>query len=157
MLYNEKSVLDNLKLLRNERKYTQGEVSNFLGMARGSYAKIENGINKMNLENALKLANLYNVTVDELLCLSNNNNELDTVLKEGITYNGKMLTDTDIIALKAFLQGLTSNKQIRYIIMFIVILASRCYKDKQRHKQHKAPTLCTCFALVLSSCYYTIL
>ena len=64
----------------------------------------------MNLENALKLANLYNVTVDELLCLSNNNNELDTVLKEGITYNGKMLTDTDIIALKAFLQGLTSNK-----------------------------------------------
>ena len=108
MLYNEKSVLDNLKLLRNERKYTQGEVSNFLGMARGSYAKIENGINKMNLENALKLANLYNVTVDEFL--SNNNNELDTVLKEGITYNGKMLTDTDIIALKAFLQGLTSNK-----------------------------------------------
>ena len=110
MLYNEKSVLDNLKLLRNERKYTQGEVSNFLGMARGSYAKIENGINKMNLENALKLANLYNATVDELLCLSNNNNELDTVLKEGITYNGKILTDTDIIALKAFLQGLTSNK-----------------------------------------------
>ena len=110
MLYNEKSVLDNLKLLRNERKYTQGEVSNFLGMARGSYAKIENGINKMNLENALKLANLYNVTVDELLCLSNNNNELEKELEKDVTYNGKTLSNTDIIALKAFLQGLTSSK-----------------------------------------------
>lgn len=118
MLYNEKLVIDNLKLLRNEKGYTQGEVSNFLGMARGSYAKIENGINKMNLENAIKLANLYNVTVDELLCLSNkkdnknliNINELDTVLKTGITCNGKTLTSTDIIALKAFLQGLTSSK-----------------------------------------------
>lgn len=118
MLYNEKLVLDHLKLLRNEKGYTQGEVSNFLGMARGSYAKIENGINKMNLENALKLANLYNVTVDDLLCLSNNKNnnnlinniELNTILKEEVSYNGKTLTSTDIIALKAFLQGLTSDK-----------------------------------------------
>lgn len=118
MLYNEKLVLDHLKLLRNEKGYTQGEVSNFLGMARGSYAKIENGINKMNLENALKLANLYNVTVDDLLCLSNNKNnnnlinniELNTILKEGVSYNGKPLSNTDIIALKAFLQGLTSSK-----------------------------------------------
>ena len=118
MLYNKKLVLDHLKLLRNEKGYTQGEISNFLGMARGSYAKIENGINKMNLENAIKLANLYNVTIDELLCLSNNKDnknlmndkELDTILKTGITYNGKTLTSTDIIALKAFLQGLTSSK-----------------------------------------------
>lgn len=118
MLYNEKSVLDKLKLLRNEKGYTQKYVSNFLGMARGSYAKIENGINKINLENAIKLTNLYNVTIDELLCLSNNkdnNNlinvkELDTILKTGVSYNGKPLTSTDIIALKAFLQGLTSSK-----------------------------------------------
>lgn len=61
---------------------------------------------------------MYNVTIDNLLCLSNdkdnknliNNIELDTVLKTGITYNGKTLTSTDIIALKAFLQGLTSDK-----------------------------------------------
>lgn len=118
MLYDKNLVLQHLKELRKKKKYTQKYVSNFLGMARGSYAKIENGINKMNLENALKLANLYNVTVDELLCLSNNKNnnnlintnELDTVLKAGITYNGKTLTSTDIIALKAFLQGLTSSK-----------------------------------------------
>ena len=118
MLYNEKLVLQHLKELRKEKKYTQKYVSNFLGIARGSYAKIENGINKINLENTLKLANLYNVTIYNLLFLSNdkdnknliNNIELDAVLKTGITYNGKTLTSTDIIALKAFLQGLTSDK-----------------------------------------------
>ena len=118
MLYDKKIALQHLKELRIEKGYTQKDVSNFLGMARGSYSKIESGINKINLENALKLANLYNVTIDNLLCLSNkkdnkniiNTNKLDAVLKTGVTYNGKPLTSTDIIALKAFLQGLTSSK-----------------------------------------------
>ncbi|NXZ95521.1 helix-turn-helix transcriptional regulator [Lactobacillus salivarius] len=107
-----------MKHLRKEKKYTQNYVSNFLGVSRGKYAKLENGFNNLDLENIIKLANLYNVTVDELLCLSNkkdnknliNINELDTILKTGITYNGKALTSTDIIALKAFLQGLISSK-----------------------------------------------
>lgn len=118
MLYDKKMVLQHLKQLRKEKKYTQNYVSNFLGVSRGKYAKLENGFNNLDLENIIKLANLYNVTVDELLCLSNekdnknliNTNELDVVLKTGVTYNGKTLTSTDIIALKAFLQGLTSSK-----------------------------------------------
>lgn len=110
MLYNEKLVLNNIRKLRKEKKLTQDEVSKFLGIARGSYAKTENGINKITLDIALKLSRLYNTSIDGLLCLSNDNNELDTVLKEGITYNGKILSSTDIIALKAFLQGLIANK-----------------------------------------------
>lgn len=110
MLYNEKLVLNNIRKLRKEKKLTQDEVSKFLGIARGSYAKIENGINKITLDIALKLSRLYNTSIEGLLCLSNDNNELDTVLKEGITYNGKTLSSTDIIALKAFLQGLIANK-----------------------------------------------
>lgn len=110
MLYNEKLVLNNIRKLRKEKKLTQDEVSKFLGIARGSYAKTENGINKITLDIALKLSRLYNTSIERLLCLSNDNNELDTVLKEGITYNGKTLSSTDIIALKAFLQGLIANK-----------------------------------------------
>ncbi|MGK4078558.1 helix-turn-helix transcriptional regulator [Ligilactobacillus salivarius] len=110
MLYNEKLVLNNIRKLRKEKKLTQDEVSKFLGIARGSYAKTENGINKITLDIALKLSRLYNTSIEGLLCLSNDNNELDTVLKEGITYNGKILSSTDIIALKAFLQGLIANK-----------------------------------------------
>lgn len=54
--------------------------------------------------------NKNQTSIEGLLCLSNDNNELDTVLKEGVTYNGKTLSSTDIIALKAFLQGLIANK-----------------------------------------------
>lgn len=110
MLYNEKLVLNNIRKLRKEKKLTQDEVSKFLGIARGSYAKTENGINKITLDIVLKLSRLYNTSIESLLCLSNDNNELDTVLKEGVTYNGKTLSSTDIIALKAFLQGLIANK-----------------------------------------------
>lgn len=110
MLYNEKLVLNNIRKLRKEKKLTQDEVSKFLGIARGSYAKTENGINKITLDIVLKLSSLYNTSIEGLLCLSNDNNELDTVLKEGVTYNGKTLSSTDIIALKAFLQGLIANK-----------------------------------------------
>ena len=110
MLYNEKLVLNNIRKLRKEKKLTQDEVSKFLGIARGSYAKTENGINKITLDIALKLSRLYNTSIKGLLCLSNDNNKLDTVLKEGITYNGKTLSSTDIIALKAFLQDLIANK-----------------------------------------------
>ena len=109
MLYNEKLVLNNIRKLRKEKKLTQDEVSKFLGIARGSYAKTENGINKITLDIVLKLSRLYNTSIEGLLCLSNDNNELDTVLKEGVTYNGKTLSSTDIIALKAFLQGLIAN------------------------------------------------
>lgn len=110
MLYNEKLVLNNIRKLRKEKKLTQDEVSKFLGIARGSYAKTENGINKITFDIVLKLRRLYNTSIEGLLCLSNDNNELDTVLKEGVTYNGKTLSSTDIIALKAFLQGLIANK-----------------------------------------------
>ena len=118
MLYDKKMVLQHLKHLRKEKKYTQDYISNFLGISRGKYAKLENGFNSLDLENIVKLAKLYNTTVEELLLLSNdkdnkkliNNKELNTILKTGISYNGKTLTSTDIIALKAFLQGLTSSK-----------------------------------------------
>lgn len=54
MLYNEKLVLNNIRKLRKE-KLTQDEVSKFLGIARGSYAKTENGINKITLDIVFKI------------------------------------------------------------------------------------------------------
>lgn len=85
---------------------------------RRSYSSYEYGRSNLPLDKAFKLANLYNVSLDYIYGLSNdkynnnliNTNELDAVLKTGVTYNGKTLTSTDIIALKVFLQGLTSSK-----------------------------------------------
>ena len=119
MLYDKKMTASRLKELRLENNYTMQEVAKKIDLkSRGTYSDIEHGKNILTSINALKLANLYNVSLDYIYGLSNNKNnnnlininELDTVLKTGVTYNGKPLTSTDIIALKAFLQGLTSSK-----------------------------------------------
>ena len=119
MLYDKKLTASRLKELRLEKGYTMQEVAKKIDLkSRGTYSDIEHGKNILTSINALKLANLYNVSLDYLYGLTNNKNnknlmndkELDTILKTGISYNGKTLTSTDIIALKAFLQGLTSSK-----------------------------------------------
>lgn len=119
MLYDKKLTASRLKELRIEKGFTMQEVAKKIDLkSRGTYSDIEHGKNILTSINALKIANLYNVSLDYLYGLSNkkdnkniiNNNKLDTILKTGISYNGKTLTSTDIIALQAFLQGLTSSK-----------------------------------------------
>lgn len=119
MLYNKKLVASRLKELRENHAYTMEDIAKKLDMFdRRSYSSYEYGRSNLPLDKAFKLANLYNVSLDYIYGLSNNKdnnnlintNELDAVLKTGVTYNGKTLTSNDIIALKAFLQGLTSSK-----------------------------------------------
>lgn len=119
MLYNKFTTASRLKELRLKHGYTMQDIAKKLDLkSHGTYSDIEHGKNILTSINALKLANLYNVSLDYLYGLSNNKNnknlmndkELDTILKTGISYNGKALSNTDIIALKAFLQGLTSSK-----------------------------------------------
>ena len=119
MLYDKKLTASRLKELRIENNYTMQEVAKKIDLkSHGTYSDIEHGKNILTSINALKIANLYDVSLDYLYGLTNNKDnknlmndkELDTILKTGISYNGKTLTSTDIIALKAFLQGLTSSK-----------------------------------------------
>lgn len=119
MLYNISLSSERLKELRLKHGYTMQDIAKKIDLkSHGTYSDIEHGKNILTSINALKLANLYNVSLDYLYGLSNkkdnknliNNNELNSILKTGISYNGKALTSTDIVALKAFLQGLTSSK-----------------------------------------------
>ena len=119
MLYDKNLTASRLKELRIEKGYTMQEVAKKLDIKnRSNINEIEHARSGLNIDRALKFSNLYNVSLDYIYGISNNkdnNNlmndkELDTVLKTGVTYNGKTLTSTDIIALKAFLQGLTSSK-----------------------------------------------
>ena len=119
MFYNKKLTATRLKELRLEKGFTMQEVAKKIDIKnRSNIYEIEHAKSGLNIDRALKFSNLYNVSLDYIYGISNNKdnknlintNELDTVLKAGVTYNGKTLTSTDIIALKAFLQGLTSSK-----------------------------------------------
>lgn len=119
MLYDKKLTATRLKNLRLEKGYTMQEVAKKIDIKnRSNIYEIEHEKSGLNIDRALKFSNLYNVSLDYIYGLTNNKDnknlmndkELDAVLKTGVTYNGKTLTSTDIIALKAFLQGLTSSK-----------------------------------------------
>ncbi len=57
----------NLKELRRQYGYTQQFVAERLGIACQSYQAYEWGITLPTLQNFVKLANLYEVSLDELL------------------------------------------------------------------------------------------
>lgn len=119
MLYDKKLTASRLKELRLEKGYTMEELAKKMKFSgRSSYAMIESGRTNLTTQNAYILAKIYNINVDYLLKSSVVNNkqviikpvQLDKELEKEVSYNGKALSNTDIIALKAFLQGLTSSK-----------------------------------------------
>ncbi len=57
------------EILKEERRkhgYTQQQIADKLCIARGSYTKYETGDNTPTLENLIKLAELYKVSLDYL-------------------------------------------------------------------------------------------
>ena len=56
-----------LKYLRTEKKLTQNDMAELLGITRQGYAKYENGSGEPDINSIDKLANYFNVTTDYLL------------------------------------------------------------------------------------------
>lgn len=63
----EFSLNDKLRYLRINRGLTQGDIGNYLNMTRQGYAHYENGVRIPNYQTLVKLANLYQISVDELV------------------------------------------------------------------------------------------
>lgn len=57
----------NLTFLRNVNKYTQEEVAEKIGVSRQAVAKWEMGETVPDLKNSMALADLYQVTLDDLV------------------------------------------------------------------------------------------
>lgn len=58
------SIGDKLKQIRNLRNKTQKEVAEYMGVTRNAYTQWENGSRKINVEQLIKLAKYFNVTLD---------------------------------------------------------------------------------------------
>ena len=94
-----------IKELRNEKKLTQQEVADYLGITRPAYTAYESGKRQPDFETLQKLATLFNVTTDFLLGRNHTPEwankeevlELDKILKSnpGMTYGSEIMTDED--------------------------------------------------------------
>jgi transcriptional regulator with XRE-family HTH domain len=62
---------DRIKALRTERKLTQKDIADFLGISRQAYTKYENDQTEPDNKTLGKLAEYFDVTTDYLLGLSN--------------------------------------------------------------------------------------
>lgn len=62
---------DRLKELREEKGYTQLDVSRHIGVPKTTYANYEQGRREVSNDMLAKIASLYGVTTDYLLGLSN--------------------------------------------------------------------------------------
>lgn len=73
---------EHLKQLRENKKLTQQEMADKLGIARGTYAHYE--INRREPDNATlaRLADFFGVTTDELLGRRENNQDQDKKLSK---------------------------------------------------------------------------
>lgn len=59
-----------LKELRIENNYSQKEIADMIGIAQVTYSHYELGRRSVSIQNLVKIAQIYNVSVDYMLGLS---------------------------------------------------------------------------------------
>ncbi len=73
MKFNER-----LRELRIKSPFKQTEVADYLGISAITMRQYEQGTREPNIEKILKLAVIFNVSLDDLMCLEDFKNSLST-------------------------------------------------------------------------------
>ena len=60
--------------LREDNDKTQQNIADYLGTSQTMYARYERGASELPIRHLIKLAKLYNVSTDYILCLNDNPN-----------------------------------------------------------------------------------
>lgn len=68
---DNKKYVERIKNLREDHDYTQEYVANYLGTSQTMYARYERGANELPIRHLLSLCQLYHVSSDYILELSN--------------------------------------------------------------------------------------
>lgn len=58
---------ENIKTIREEKNLKQIEVATHIGVDKSAYSKIEKGLRALTVEELQKMAQLFNLTTDEIL------------------------------------------------------------------------------------------
>jgi transcriptional regulator with XRE-family HTH domain len=58
---------DNIKAIREEKNLKQIEVATHIGVDKSAYSKIEKGTRALTIEELQKMAQLFNMTTDQIL------------------------------------------------------------------------------------------
>jgi len=61
------NLYDNIKAIREEKNLKQIEVANHIGVDKSAYSKIEKGMRALTVDELQKMAQLFNMTTDQIL------------------------------------------------------------------------------------------
>lgn len=115
-----------LKELRKEKGQTQEQLSEILGVSNRSISRWENGVNMPDFDLVIKLANYYQVSIDELLDGERKENMIDKKTQETLlkvadyNNNDKMIFSRRLNLL--FILGVIAF--VIYMILYIQGLTS---------------------------------
>lgn len=85
----QNQIYQNLISLRKSHGYTQEYVAEYCSISRQTVAKWENGESEPNITYCIKLSNLYNITVDDLIhCPAAEKKETASVPSKGKYFFG---------------------------------------------------------------------
>ena len=91
--------MNNIKQLREENNWTQADLANKLGCAISSIAMYEKEDRKPSLEVLVKLSEIFNCSIDYLLCKTDKKNYDKDEQEFRFAYHKEMdgLTDEEIV------------------------------------------------------------
>lgn len=70
-----------LKQLRKENNYSQEYISQLLNVSRQSYSRYENGNSQPEFSTLIRIADIFNVSLDYLLCRTDNRHNISMMNK----------------------------------------------------------------------------
>lgn len=107
--------MNRIKLLREEFGYTQQDLANRLDSSKSVIGLYENGTRKPSMEVLIKLSEIFNCSIDYLLCKSDIRNpkelqidNIDIAFASGIKGLNKQNQET----LKSIMEGLLAKQEI---------------------------------------------
>lgn len=71
-----------LRELRNKNGYTQNEIASKLNVSGQTILNWENGIYEPKIDQLIKLADIFNVSIDYLVERKSNNQKIEDICKE---------------------------------------------------------------------------
>lgn len=98
----------NLKILRKKNKKTQIEVAEYIGITQSNYSKYEQEIIEPNINQLCKLAELYNISLDELV--GRKKEEIVLTEKKALLEKIEQLNEIECKKLNIFADGLILNR-----------------------------------------------
>ena len=95
----KKTVGQSIKILRIKNGWNQEYIANRLGISIPALSKIETGVTDVNLSRLEQIANIYEVTLAQLVNIYND--ELEPIMLNGDTLRQKLREqETEIFALQ---------------------------------------------------------